>query len=839
MSLPSSVGDTNVPGTIQARRAPTSSDTRDSRGAAIKPGREWSDNSQSPSVLYTYAGNGNWVTGGNEVASSTTYGIVILTDDDTANDPVATKTYADNLAIAGAPVASDVTQGIAFTATDAQCVAGTANTITEAYMVSPDSLAAIFAEPNASIGGTTPVAGTFTDLTADGTGQVSLGSNAAGDFTVTGASTDLTLESVGGSVNVLASEAAANAVRIYASDVAGGIDVDCGTAGATLDSTGTISLDAAAASNFSTSVGDLTLHAAGACNLTSAETNSDSINVTSAGGMNIVADGAAGKDIVATCTSGSIHLTAGEAVSDAVNIDSSGGVDVNASGQINLASSQNAADAVVVEATAGGVQILASSASAGEDIVLTATGSSVSVTATEDAALNIYLHANGGTSETIDIHSDQGTGVASVNVHSDVGGLTFTSGLASADAINITATDAAGGIDIDSGTAGFIINTTGAVSLDSAAASNFTVTGAFDLTAQSTAGSILLIAGEAVADALNFDAASGGLDVNVGLQMNLDSAQAAVDAVRVIASDLAGGIDVDAGTGGITIDTTGTLSFDSAGATNLTATGAFDVTVNSTAGSVIVNGEEAVDDAIQLTSAAGGLAASVALSCVIASTETNADSVQLTSAGGMVVTAAGAAAKDLDLVCTSGSVNITAGENVADSVTVTCTGMDVAITGAAGQDFDLVNTGGSVNITASESAADAVVITASGAAGAIQLKSGTGGVVFDSGITVDVLNYATGTGTPYAVLGSDYLISTDTTGGALTLTLPAAPATGRKLIVYDGAGQAATGGAITIDGNGKNIAASGTSAATKALSAAYSSMELVYNGTLWCGRYVA
>ena len=71
------------------------------------------------------------------------------------------------------------------------------------------------------------------------------------------------------------------------------------------------------------------------------------------------------------------------------------------------------------------------------------------------------------------------------------------------------------------------------------------------------------------------------------------------------------------------------------------------------------------------------------------------------------------------------------------------------------------------------------------------------------------------------------------------MTLPAAPATGRKLIVYDGAGQAATGGAITIDGNGKNIAASGTSAATKVLSAAYSSMELVYNGTLWCGRYVA
>ena len=90
--------------------------------------------------------------------------------------------------------------------------------------------------------------------------------------------------------------------------------------------------------------------------------------------------------------------------------------------------------------------------------------------------------------------------------------------------------------------------------------------------------------------------------------MNLTSSQAAADAVRIFASNAAGGIDVNAGTTGIDIAITGVLSIDSAGISNLTTTGAFDLTVSSTAGSVIISGGEAVTDAIQLTSGAGGIA---------------------------------------------------------------------------------------------------------------------------------------------------------------------------------------------------------------------------------------
>src|SRR6185312_12278323 len=125
--------------------------------------------------------------------------------------------------------------------------------------------------------------------------------------------------------------------------------------------------------------------------------------------------------------------------------------------------------------------------------------------------------------------------------------------------------------NIDAGTGGFIVDTTGNVSLDSATASNFTVTGVADLTLSSVGGSVVITGTEA-----------------------------AVDAVQINAVTALGGVDINAGTGGITVDSGGLMSLDAAGTVNLTTTGAFDITVNSTAGSVILTGAEAAVDAIQL-----------------------------------------------------------------------------------------------------------------------------------------------------------------------------------------------------------------------------------------------
>ena len=62
-------------------------------------------------------------------ATTLLYGTVTLTDN---SAPIATKLYADNLAIAGSPVSSETTAGIGQLSTDAEAVSGTPSTGTVA-----------------------------------------------------------------------------------------------------------------------------------------------------------------------------------------------------------------------------------------------------------------------------------------------------------------------------------------------------------------------------------------------------------------------------------------------------------------------------------------------------------------------------------------------------------------------------------------------------------------------------------------------------------------------------------------------------------------------------------
>jgi hypothetical protein len=88
---------------------------------------------------------------------------------------------------------------------------------------------------NASINNNTAInSGTSTGTVTIGNtlaGAVVIDSGAASNFTVTGATIDLTLASSGGSVNITASEAAADAIVINATDAAGGVQIKAGTGG--------------------------------------------------------------------------------------------------------------------------------------------------------------------------------------------------------------------------------------------------------------------------------------------------------------------------------------------------------------------------------------------------------------------------------------------------------------------------------------------------------------------------------------------------------------------------------------------------------------------------------
>jgi hypothetical protein len=799
-------------------------------------------------VLYIYNGN-SWQIGGIAEATTTAAGIVelsTLAELQTGTAPAGAVPTANDVAtviqgivVGAVPAATEGQAGIAEIATQVETDAGTDDT----RIVTPLKLA------NFVGGGGFP--GVFTDLTATGTvsftgatGGITMTSATASSFGTTGAGIDLTLSSAAGRVVVNGEEAAADAVRILSA--AGGLDVDvalqmnlassqnAADAIRIVASAGGIDVDAVGAAGEDINI----LNTGGSVVISATESAADSIQlISTAGGIDISASGAAaGEDIDIVATGSSVNIRSTENVGDSIVLESTaGGLQILASGaaagedivvtatgsSIRLTATESATDAINIEATTGGVNILASGAAAGEDINLTATGSSINLSATENAALAISLNTNGGTSETIRIRNQQGTSAASIELVSTAGGLTLTGGLGTADAVNIVASAAGGGIDIDSGTAGIIADTTGAISLDSAAASNFTVTGAFALDVGSTLGKVTLSSGQSAADSVVITSFIGGIDIlaagaaagedidiiATGSSVNIQATESDVNAITINASGAAGGVNMDAGTSGVIVDTTGAISLDSAAASNFTVTGAFDLTVSTTLGSLIMNGGEDAADAVVISAGAGGID----------------------------ILATGAAGQDIDIVNTGGSVNISATESAADSITIISTagGIDISASGAAaGEDIDITATGSSINITATENVTDAIVINASGAASALQLDAGTGSVRIGTGLVVAVTPVVFAD-SPYTVLGTDYFISVDSSGGAVTVTLPAATAlAGRTFVIRDTGGAAAVNN-ITIGGGGTNLVGGGAAAATKVLSAAYAGATVYSNGTTW------
>ena len=184
-----------------------------------------------------------------------------------------------------------------------------------------------------------------------GAGALTMNSTATGAASnlshVGAAGQDLTVECTAGSLNLTGAEADAAAVKIQATDAAGGIDMDAGTGGITIDTTGAFSIDSSAtgaASNLSHAGGagqDLTVECtAGSLNLTGAEADAAAVNIdATAGGVKI--DGHTGVTIDAsnsggvamTSTAGSITLTT-SAVAQKTTFKGNNGSDVVTLGEI-------------------------------------------------------------------------------------------------------------------------------------------------------------------------------------------------------------------------------------------------------------------------------------------------------------------------------------------------------------------------------------------------------------------------------------------------------------------------------------------------------------------------
>lgn len=120
----------------------------------------------------------------------------------------------------------------------------------------------------------------------------------------------------------------------------------------------------------------------------------------------------------------------------------------------------------------------------------------------------------------------------------------------------------------------------------------------------------------------------------------------------------------------------------------------------------------------------------------------------------------------------------------------------------------------------------------------LNIFGGAGAHTTASGSTVTVIVDAeavaytnvTNAMSPYTVLTTDYYLSVDSSGGAVTLRLPNAPTTTREFIVKDRLGASAAnnitvttvGGAVNIDG-----------ATSYVLSNNYEAIELLFNGTTY------
>lgn len=320
------------------------------------------------------------------------------------------------VAIAGSPDASTTVKGIIEIATDSEAVAKTSGTLA----LVPSNIPNIMAEPG-DIGGTTPGAGTFTTLTATtlvfssaldvsegGTGLSTITDHGIMVGSGTGAVTPL---AVGTNNQILIGQTGADPTWTTNVDLPGTLDV---TGAATLDDALSVA-GAATVSGLLTGDASATISTAGATLDLASDNSGDAV---------ILGGGTTARAITIGQDAAAHTVAIGQAAAGAITIDTAAGVSIDA-------------------ATASNFTVTGASA----DLTLAGVGGSVNITSTENAANAIFIEADGGTSETIYIHSDQGTGVASIQLDSDVGGITLSSGLASADAINLAAS--AGGVDVD------------------------------------------------------------------------------------------------------------------------------------------------------------------------------------------------------------------------------------------------------------------------------------------------------------------------------------------------------------------------------------------------------
>lgn len=355
----------------------------------------------------------------------------------------------------------------------------------------------------------------------------------------------------------------------------------------------------------------------------------------------------------------------GLASADAINLEAPvGGIDVDAALQINIASSQNAGNAIVLNASAGAIDILAAGA-AGEDIDITNTAGSVNITGGEAAADAVVISASnaaGGVSVAsgtggIAVAATNGaisvtSGTGALSVSADAAATTVNIGTgAAAKTVVLGSTNTTSTTTVQSGTGGVIVTSTDEVLVDCA--------GVLEL--NSSAG-VIGIGNDAVAQNINIGTGAAARVVTIG---NITGASQVV---------------LNSGTAGVAINTTGAGDVVVTSADTVLIDGAGVVELNSSAGAISI-GNDAVAQAINVGT--GAAARTITVGNVTGATAVNINS----GTGGINLSSAGIFTLDA-ATDTQGSPTAASTLNV-NVGSVTFTGFTTAAAGT--QDFTITN----------------------------------------------------------------------------------------------------------------------------------------------------
>lgn len=501
------------PSPVIAGRAPTSSDTK------FPLGQTWIYNSIVYMLANVASGSASWTLVGPGSSDVDTLG---ATSGDTTVTPTAgkitltagtniTTTGSDpgsiTLATSASPTFSTSVTSADFTAAGGSDLQLTAPSGQDAIITLGDSAGATNFIVEALDG---------TDVfTVDSSGTISFTNLAnTGTFTTSGGTVSLNASS---NFNTVINSGTSSGMVTIGNGSAGAIAVDTGAG---------ISLDAATASNFTvTGAADLTLAStAGSIPVTAGEAAADAIVLEAShgdGGVQIKA-GTGGVLIgneadTTTLDLGNIAPTASRTTTigggTVVTASVTDTIDIGPDG-----ATTNADSIKTVNINTGGV-------TTGEVLTNIATGAITSGTHT------LLLQSGNVTAGTVTMGLGTGTGTKTIGLGNGDGNTTFNvSAITNInDSVNadtaINTGTSTGTITVGNSAAGAVaVDTAAGISLDAATASNFTVTGAADLTLTSTAGSIPITAGEADAAAIALQAASGGLDIDLGLAMIADAA---------------------------------------------------------------------------------------------------------------------------------------------------------------------------------------------------------------------------------------------------------------------------------------------------------------------------